>query len=232
MPDSPTTAAFPDAEPMATESVLSNLRPVGGPGFQDGRRRIVFRSNTRAVQSAGYPDSLDVILDLRRDDEAARVPHPLAELSGYRRVPLFDPASEIESAADAVQLEEQYIDWLERHRAAFPGAFVALAEADGDALVCCSAGKDRTGVVSAIIARLWGADLERIGSDYAASGPALADQFAAELATTADRTHTLVQQRCVPEVMTTVIEHIEDRYGSVRGYLQSIGLTDAQIAAL
>jgi protein-tyrosine phosphatase len=211
---------------------LSNLREVGGAGFQAGRTRTIFRSNTQPVDIAAYPAGLMTVLDLRRDDEIERVPHPLAELPGYRRVPLFDPAATMESADDAVQLEEQYIDWLERHRSAIPAVFAALASTDGNALVCCSAGKDRTGLVSALLARLWGADLERIGTDYAASKHGLAERFAAELAVTRDREFTLIQQRCVPEVMTTVIEHIEQRYGSVAGYLLSIGLSAEQIADL
>lgn len=218
--------------PLTDPPRLSNLREVGGAGFQDGRRRTVFRSNTEPVGAEAYPPNLAAILDLRRDDEAERVPHPLAGLPGYQRVPLFDPAAAMESSDDAVQLEEQYIDWLERHRVAIPAVFAALAATDGDALVCCSAGKDRTGVVSAVLARIWGADLDRIGADYAASKVGLARRFAADLAASADREFTLIQQRCVPEVMITVIEHIEQQYGSVGDYLRSLGLSDEQIAAL
>lgn len=212
-------------------AALSNLREVGGPDFQRNRRRTVYRANTEPVDPAVYP-ALTAIIDLRRDDEIGRVPHPLGKASGYRRVPLFDPSSRLESADSAVQLEDQYIDWLERHRTTLATVFRTLAELDGDLLVCCSAGKDRTGVVSAILARLWGADLDRIGADYAFSGDALAERFAAERERTTDLEFTLIQQRCVPEIMITVIEHIEGAYGSVGDYLISIGLTEDQVAAL
>lgn len=215
-----------------TLTALSNLRQIGGLGFQHGRRRTVYRANTEPVDASAYPAGLVAVLDLRRDDEIARVPHALADMTGYQNLPLFDPSSELESAAAAVQVEEQYIDWLERHRETIATVFRRLAEIDGDALVCCSAGKDRTGLVSGLLARLWGADLDLVGVDYALTREALADRFAAERNVTADREWTRVQQRCVPEVMITVIEHIESRYGSVAGYLTSIGLTDAEIAAL
>jgi protein-tyrosine phosphatase len=211
---------------------LSNLRQIGGAGFQNGRRRTVYRANTESVDSSAYPTGLAAILDLRRGDEIARVPHALAESVGYQNLPLFDPSSELESSAGAVQIEEQYIDWLERHRETIALVFRRLAEIDGDALVCCSAGKDRTGVVSGLLARLWGADLDRVGVDYALTRDALAERFAAERNITDDLDWTLIQQRCVPEIMTTVVEHVEFRYGSVAGYLSSIGLTDAEIAAL
>lgn len=215
-----------------TITALSNLRQIGGAGFQNGRRRTVYRANTEPVDPSAYPAGLVAVLDLRRDDETDKVPHALADTAGYQNLPLFDPSSELESSAEAVQIEEQYIDWLERHRETIATVFRRLAEIDGDALVCCSAGKDRTGVVSGLLARLWGADLDRIGVDYALTREALADRFAAERGITADLEWTLIQQRCVPEIMTRVVEHVESRYGSVAGYLSSIGLTDTEIALL
>lgn len=216
---------------MTTTSTLTNLREVGGPGLQDTRHRTVYRANTERVGADAYPPGLTAVVDLRRDDEVARVPHPLASTDGYRLVPLFDPST-IESGEHAVQLEEQYVDWLERHRTGIAAAFRAIARSDGDVLVCCSAGKDRTGVVSGLLARLWGASIEAVGDDYAASAAGLADRFAAERAASTDPEATAVAQRCVPETMTAVVRHVESRWGSVTAYLRWLGLSDAEIAAL
>ncbi|MBT1622794.1 tyrosine-protein phosphatase [Curtobacterium flaccumfaciens pv. oortii] len=216
---------------MTTTSTLTNLREVGGPGLQDARPRTVYRANTERVGADAYPHGLAAVVDLRRDDEVARVPHPLGTTDGYRLVPLFDPST-VESGAQAVQLEEQYIDWLERHRTGIAAAFRAIARSDGDVLVCCSAGKDRTGVVSGLLARLWGASIEAVGDDYAASAVGLADRFAAERAVSTAPEATAIAQRCVPETMTTVVRHVEARWGSVAAYLRWAGLTDAEIAAL
>ena len=226
------TTPSPTTNSPFAASKLANLREVGGPSFQDGRRRRIYRANTEPVEPTVYPVDLAAVLDLRRDDEVERVPHPLTGIEGYRRVPLFDPSSRLESAEDAIQLDEQYIDWLDRHRATIAIVFRTLAQFDGDALVCCSAGKDRTGVVSALLARLWGADLELIGADYAITRELLAEQFAASLAASSDPELTKINQRCLPEVMITVIEHVESRYGSVADYLITIGLTTDEIAAL
>lgn len=216
---------------MTTTSILTNLREVGGPGLQDAHPRTVYRADTVRVGADAYPTGLSAVVDLRRDDEVARVPHPLATTDGYRLVPLFDPST-VESGAGAVQLEEQYVDWLERHRAGIAAAFRAIARADGDVLVCCSAGKDRTGVVSGLLARLWDASLETVGVDYAASAVGLADRFAAERAVSTGPEATAVAQRCVPETMATVVRHVESRWGSVGAYLRWTGLTDAEIASL
>jgi len=215
-----------------TSSVLTNLREVGGAGFQADRPRTVYRANTEPVGPEAYPSGLAAVLDLRRVDETEAVPHPLATTDGYRAVPLFDPSSGPESAAEAVELEAQYVDWLDRHRTGIASALRAIAATDGDVLVCCSAGKDRTGIVSALLARHWGADTDRIGEDYAASAAGLVERFAAERVESSDPDATAVAQRCVPEIMTTVIAHVEERWGSVDAYLRDIGLTDAEIEAL
>jgi len=212
-----------------TSSTLTNLRPVGSAALQADHSRIVYRANTEPVGPDAYPVGLAAVIDLRRVDETAAVPHPLAATPGYRGVPMFDPSSGLESAAEAVALEDQYIDWLDRHRSGIADALRAIAAADGDVLVCCSAGKDRTGIVSALLARHWGDSIEAIGDDYAASAAGLADRFARERAASTDPEATATAQRCVPEIMTTVIEH---RWGSVDAYLRAIGLQDAEIAAL
>jgi protein-tyrosine phosphatase len=217
---------------MTTESTLTNFREVGGAGFQSDRARTVYRSNTEPLGPDSLPVPVDAVIDLRRDDEIELVAHPLSATPGYRSVPLFDPSSAVETGEDAVQLEDQYTDWLERHRATIAAVFRTLAETEGDVLVCCSAGKDRTGVVSALLARLWGADLDRIGADYAATGPALVARFARERAASTDPARTVIMQRCVPETAVTLIEHVEERFASVRGYLRWIGLSDREVDRL
>lgn len=215
-----------------TSRALTNLRPVGGTALQADHPRTVYRANTEPVGPDAYPPGLAEVIDLRRVDETAAVPHPLAASPGYRGVPMFDPSSGLESAAEAIALEDQYIDWLDRHRTGIAEALRAVAATDGDVLVCCSAGKDRTGIVSALLARHWGADIDAIGEDYAMSAERLVDRFARERAASADPEATAIAQRCVPAIMTTVIDHVERRWGSVDAYLRAIGLQDDEIARL
>jgi protein-tyrosine phosphatase len=146
-------------------------------------------------------------------------------------VPFFDPAQVVEGPAH-LELEGQYDDWIDRHRRTIALVFRTLAETDGDVVVCCSAGKDRTGIVSALLARLWGADLDVIGADYARTGPALAERFRRELAESSDPAYTRRMHRCVPETAQHLVREIERRFGSVSGYLTSLGLTDVEIARL
>lgn len=217
---------------MTTTSSLTNLREIGGPGFQRDRPRTILRSNTETVPASAYPTTVTTVVDLRRDDEIDALEHPLHAHPGYRRVPLFDP-SVAEAADDALTLEDQYTDWLLRHRDTIAVVFRTIASAPrGDILVCCAAGKDRTGIVSMLLARLWSADLERIGSDYAETGPRMTERFARERLETEDLERTLRMQRCVPETAVHVVRFVEREFGSVRGYLLTLGLTEPEIDSL
>jgi len=217
---------------MTATATLTNLREVGGRGLQRGRARTVYRANTENVGTEAYPRSVRTVVDLRRADEIDALAHPLGSTPGYRNVPLFDPSVADEAAPGALSLEAQYVDWLDRHRATIGEVFHTIADADGDLLVCCAAGKDRTGVVSALLARLWGADKTVIGSDYAATGPALAERFRRERTTTTDPERTLRNQRCEPETAVCVVRTVEERFGSVRGYLLWVGLSESEIGLL
>ncbi|MFS2076812.1 hypothetical protein, partial [Curtobacterium sp. CT11-133] len=91
-----------------TSNTLTNLREVGGPGLQHGRRRTVYRANTDPVAPAAYPAGLAAVVDLRRVDETDAEPHPLAAAPAYRSVPLFDPASAAGALAEAGPREGPY----------------------------------------------------------------------------------------------------------------------------
>lgn len=237
---------MPTTPPPAAPTRLVNLREVGGDGLQarlrPGRRRV-FRANTDVVPAAAYPSSVRTVVDLRRDDEVEATPHPLAGEAGYVRAPLFDPASEVEADPAALTLEEQYDDWIVRHRTTIAEALRVIAAAqeadsdadghgDGDVLICCAAGKDRTGVISLLLAATWGADADTIGADYAATGPKMVERFAQELAHSSNPEYTRRMHRCVPEIAEHLLATLDARYGGARSYLAWLGLTDEEIAAL
>ena len=63
-----------------------------------------------------------------------------------------------------------YLEFLEQRLAEFGAAFRAIAQADGGGvLVHCVGGKDRTGLLSALLLHLAGVSSEDIAADYALS---------------------------------------------------------------
>jgi protein tyrosine/serine phosphatase len=127
------------------------------------------------------------------------------------------------------------VDFLERYRERFGRALAAIADSDGTVVVHCMGGKDRTGLVSALLLRLAGVGLEAIGEDYSLSADNLAplsEQWLAEATDEAEREKRRRLAHTPAEAMISVVEEIERRYGDVASYLRAAGLTDAQVERL
>jgi protein-tyrosine phosphatase len=96
-------------------------------------------------------------------------------------------------------------------------------------------GKDRTGLVAALLLRLAGVSLVEIGDDYSLSGPNLSVTLDAWLESAPDeleRGRRLKLSTTPARAMAQVIASIEERHGSVDGYLMAGGLRDDQVQRL
>ena len=126
-----------------------------------------------------------------------------------------------------------YLEFLERFRPNFAAAIRAIADApDGGVLVHCAGGKDRTGLVVALLLSLAGVPREDIAADYALSERNLAERTAAWLAGAGDdeeRERIARIAACPPEAMHGVLDELDRRYGGVREYLRAAGLTDDEL---
>jgi len=128
-----------------------------------------------------------------------------------------------------------YVDWLERYREHFGRAFAAVADADGTVLVHCMGGKDRTGIVSALLLRLAGVPLATIGEDYAVTAANLEPSTSRWIPAIEDEAERAKWARlaATPAIaMERVVREVEERYGDVASYLRAAGLSDAQIDRL
>jgi protein-tyrosine phosphatase len=105
------------------------------------------------------------------------------------------------------------------------------------AVVHCTAGKDRTGLIVALVLGLVGVPDETIVEDYALSAMCLGEPFLEETRQRAfargytwEQYQPLVQ--CPPEFMQTTLQYIQERYDSINAYARTIGLTPAHINGL
>jgi protein-tyrosine phosphatase len=99
-------------------------------------------------------------------------------------------------------------------------------------LICCSVGKDRTGVVCALLLRALGVRLSDIGRDYALTARAFrrlqpderggwtSGLSAAELA---------IRTQTVPGTIISIVSDLEREHGRVARYLELFGLTPAAL---
>lgn len=103
---------------------------------------------------------------------------------------------------------------------------LAAAEAGHGVLFFCRAGKDRTGLVAALVLSTAGASDQQIVEDYARSNAyhkvALAGLESREELAGLDRA---AFEKAPPEVMEATLKHMRSRYGSVAHYLTLIGFS-------
>jgi protein-tyrosine phosphatase len=219
-----------------------NVRDLGGhPTAEGGRtafRALVRADSIRRLSDAGW-DALAAygvrtIVDLRFPVELEADP-PRDVPVGVVHVPLLDQHDEEARAAiDACSTTASaYLEMLERFRPNFARAIEAIAQApEGTVLVHCAGGKDRTGLVVALLLTLVGVPPEDIAEDYGLSARNLAplsEQWVAESKDDAERE---LRSRLVlgePQTMLDVLAQLEVRYGSVRGYLLAGGATAEDI---
>jgi protein-tyrosine phosphatase len=222
-----------------------NIRDLGGHPTADGRvtrfGAVVRADSIRLLTDAGWAALLGYgvsrIVDLRFHSELAMdAPREVSvEVVHVPLLPELDAAewAEIDAVGDAepdalTATRAVYLEFLERRRPQFGEAVEAIAHApEGAVVVHCFGGKDRTGLVVALLLRLVGVDRETIGADYALSGHNLRDLTAAWVAAAEDdleRERRTRIGKAPAEAMVGVLEELERRYGSARGYLAAAGL--------
>jgi protein-tyrosine phosphatase len=227
-----------------------NVRDLGGHRTEDGgepRYGAVVRADSiRQLTDVGWAAAVDygvrTIVDLRMDAELEA--DPPAELPvDVVHVPIFqddddEAFAEVEAAATsapdyAAATREVYLVFLERFRDNVAGAIAAVARApEGTVVVHCMGGKDRTGLVTALLLRVAGVDNDQIATDYALSEERLEPRHAAwleEAGTEAERERIRRIAATPAESMVGVLVELERRYGSVEAYLRAGGLTDEDL---
>lgn len=227
-----------------------NFRDLGGVSTSLGRvrRGRVFRSASLQFASASDAAKLDMlgigtVIDLRTEQE--RNDHGYSSDWQPRRsvhAPLVHTLwDRNEVGADdnpAAFLTAQYLKMLERGDVAHAVAAVADAASDGlhpGVLFHC-AGKDRTGVLAAVVLSLLGADDASIVADYhhtANSMPALVALFSANSANQS----AMVNQPAAflespPKAMENMLEIVRFDWGSMEQYALEHGVTTATINLL
>ncbi len=236
---------------LAWEGCL-NVRDLGGvqlPGGGVTRFGALMRAdNVGRLTHAGWRSlaghGVVRIVDLRWAEERAEDPPRELEVDVVHVSLLgrFDPDYSddvdryIEAGDPAGYWAAAYGRMISRHRANFGVALAAIADApDGAVLFHCTAGRDRTGLVSALLLSLAGAPRDAIAADYALSEVNLepdAERFISGASDELGRRRRTFMQAAPAEAMARVLAGLEERYGDVVSYVRAAGLGDAQIDRL
>lgn len=232
---------------------VPNLRDVGGYPAADGRQTrwgTLLRSGDlkrladadRTVLAA-LP--VRTVLDLREPGEAASAPDRLDGIGGpdrcAERVPI--PIFQGDLPADpGLTIAALYRYTVDHHADTLAAAVGVLAEPGAlPAIVHCSAGKDRTGIVVALVLTVAGVERDVVVDDYAQSaaylGPRFAERIKRQLAGwTGDAAAAAVALSLAtespPQAMRDTLDHIDAAYGGVTEYLAAAGVGPARQRAL
>lgn len=223
-----------------------NTREMGGYPTANGRIRwkaLVRSENSASLTPAGRQAAIDygirTVIDLRFPYELQMNPSAFTrpasgaadEQPDYLNIPL-DMDQDLDwpsSLSPAEIMSDMYCRLLETNRGHVAGAITAIARArSGGVMFHCHAGKDRTGLIAAMLLGFLGAPEGVILEDYAFTTPALDRRREAMLADpslTPDRQKYLdVLSLARPETMHLTLACLARRYGSVEGYLQTTPL--------
>ena len=220
-----------------------NFRDAGGYPVQSGgvtRWRTLFRSDSPHRLSEvdrGFliENGLRTAIDLRQNSEMAEAPNVFAAAAqvAFCHLPLLsDEPSMPEELPALVDIYRAILD--ERGSQVRAALSVLAAPRALPAVVNCTAGKDRTGLIMALVLGLAGVSEETIVADYALSGACLAGAFSVDARRRAEEqgfSADLLTQ-CEPDFMRETLEHLRKRYGGVEAYVRATGLGDQEIGRL
>jgi protein tyrosine/serine phosphatase len=218
-----------------------NVRDLGGHRTVDGRETrwgaVVRSDSPTRLTEAGWASlrahGVRTIVDLRHDSERADEQRSTGAIDAVA-VSILD----FEDAAFWRRLEQIrdtgafYRAVLEEYPDRFAAAATAIAWAPaGGVLVHCAVGRDRTGLLSALLLSLVGVPAEEIAADYGASSSRLAPLIAlfAERAAEAAERERLYREndQCRPEVVLSLLDELD-----ARTYLCDGGVSAPDIEAL
>lgn len=180
-----------------------------------------------------------LVIDLRGDLDLQLGGPDLLEGTGTRYVRHPINAAGTNPAVESLDLRTIYRTILGPHGAEVAAAIRSVASAEGPAVVHCTAGKDRTGLVVALILAALGVDYPAIAADYTATTANLAGAWSEALFAQLRKydvevTPALAEvlARAPEPVLRDTFAWIEEEHGSVMAYLASIGIGSEDTARL
>ena len=215
------------------ENTIKNMRDIGGHVTEDKKVKYgkLIRSNLPITITKDDIDFLKqmgikTIIDLRSKDETNKV------VSAFENNPFFDVfhyeisgGEKIPDSPENVPIS--YMQMLEQKESIYH-IFKKLAEEENGIIYFCNAGKDRTGVVTALILMALGVKKEDIISDYVLSAKYLKDMLDT-FASHYDKEN--IREIITPkeEYMRKFLQYFNKKYNNINQYLYKIGITDNEI---
>jgi protein-tyrosine phosphatase len=223
----------------------ANFRDVGGVPTATGatvRARRLFRSNALVGATPADRRTLEevgiaAVIDLRSDHEVMWSDAAVAPGARRHHLPLGDllgTGDDWERWRDPVYVADRYFDLCRTGTASIIEVFAVLTDpATYPVVIQCSLGKDRTGVVVALLLRAIGVPMRHIVEEYSRSRYA-AFRMVDALRSQLDDDHLRALGPYLPALlaadpftMLRFLGRIDDEFGSITGYLRHLDIVSA-----
>ena len=230
-----------------------NMRDLGGLATRDGR--ITRRNRLYRGDNPGYLSDRDVetfekiglrtVIDLRSQVERRRDPvRPLSRcVPAMLHVGLRYSSDPDNAVADifpdgVTSLRDLYVAYLTHSASEIAAVYAILASLRTlPALVHCAAGKDRTGLIAALVLGSLGVEDDVIADDYAATATNMASLIS--LLAAADPQASDHLRHLDPVILSadgdtllSVLEWVRALHGSLDAYVRHCGVPDEDISVL
>src|SRR5882757_7903058 len=232
-----------NSERLLTFPALLNARDLGGYPTVDGaqtRWRSLLRSDDLAQLTAAGVEALgeygvETVVDLRWAEGILLNPSPVGSHAPQIRYVhsslLASTPAQWRELAQGCEKERWKCVVLEQVRPQLRDVLKVIAAASaGPLLFHCVAGKDRTGLIAALMLTLADVKPESIAADYAESSQMLGNAYLVRYKDV-DPQDVLENVRCPEEGVHNMLAYLEHE-GGIREYLGNIGLNELEIARL
>ena len=234
---------------LRLESVF-NFRDLGGYRVAEGRSvgwGRLYRADGLHHLSAGDLDivadlGLCTVIDLRtvaEVHERGRFPVDLHPVDHHHLPLIAETWHEDGRVQDPeAYLAARYVDMLEEGGSAVASAMAVLSRRASYPLVFhCAAGKDRTGVLAALVLGVLGVRDDDVVSDYTLSALGMLRMQAWLSEHSPENAEVMARQpvgwlAAPPAAMATLLAHVREVYGSPEAYLLGHGVAPSTIGAV
>jgi len=181
---------------------------------------------------------LALVIDLRGPHETSVTPHPFVDhpTVDYRNIVLFDALAPIAMSQQPFDMARRYCDALDTCGPQLAEVLRAIINArNGMVLFHCTAGKDRTGIIAALLLSMAGVDRADIAADYALTTEAtglLGDLRQRAIAAGGEPAHVDRVLASDARTMLAMLDHLDASHGGIEAYLSSIGLAPSEVTRL
>jgi protein-tyrosine phosphatase len=262
-PPAPAHVALPEQHALGLAGA-PNFRDLGGYRTIQGKtvkRGLVFRSSKLAaltpidwtrVRTLGVGHVYDLRTSEEREAEPDGWPAPAPPAYGSPKPDMSAAIANMKKAGTdpakvRASIRHFYSEMPTQYAPEYSAIFHGLANDTGPVLIHCTAGKDRTGVASALLLTALGVPRATVVDDYELTerllpqapmqtsgkpgAPIGGKGAAALLAMPADTQKAM--WAADPAYITAALDAVNRRYGSIDGYMRTaLGLNDLEIARL